>query len=153
MNARTLGGSGGGVRRTSPLGRSAAGFTLIELLIVVAVIGILAAIAYPSYREQITRSRRASGAACLLEAAQFMERYYTTRMTYVGANPVLGCATSIATTYSFPAPGVATATAFTLTAVPEGGHASADTKCGTLGIDQAGVKTVTGTASAASECW
>src|SRR3546814_19429854 len=56
------------------------GFTLIELMIVVAIVAILAAIAYPSYINHITKTRRAAGAGCALEAAKFMERFYTTNL-------------------------------------------------------------------------
>ena len=50
------------------------GFTLIELMIVVAIVAILAAIAYPSYREHVVKSRRATAQSCLLEMAQFEAR-------------------------------------------------------------------------------
>ena len=66
-------------------GRGEAGFTLIELLIVIAIIGILAVIAVSTYQDQIVKSRRAAAAACLQEGAQFMERYYTTNLTYANA--------------------------------------------------------------------
>ncbi len=58
------------------------GFTLIELMIVVAVVGILAAIAYPSYQEQVRKSRRADGAAVLMQNAQFLERFFTENGRY-----------------------------------------------------------------------
>ncbi len=58
------------------------GFTLIELMIAVMIIGILAAVAYPSYQDSINKSRRAEGKSALLKAAQVLERWYTDNNTY-----------------------------------------------------------------------
>jgi type IV pilus assembly protein PilE len=57
--------------------RRHAGFTLIEVMIVVTIVAILAAIAYPSYLESVRKSRRAEARAQLMEAAQFMQRFYS----------------------------------------------------------------------------
>ncbi|WP_051822173.1 type IV pilin protein [Desulfonatronum thiodismutans] len=61
------------------------GFTIIEVLIVVAILGILAAIAIPQVTKYTTNARRADGKTALLAAAQAMERYYTNNYTYVDA--------------------------------------------------------------------
>jgi type IV pilus assembly protein PilE len=64
--------------------KSNTGFTLIELMIVVAVIGILAAIAFPSYTSYVLKGRRAEGRAALLDLMQQQERYMTQRNCYLG---------------------------------------------------------------------
>lgn len=63
------------------------GFTLIELMITVAIIAILAAIAYPSYIEQIRKGRRAECRSGLLQSMQQQERYYTQFSQYVAFKP------------------------------------------------------------------
>lgn len=61
------------------------GFTLIEMMIVVAIIGILAAIAYPSYEEYVKSSRRAEAQSALMGLAAAMERHFTANNSYTGA--------------------------------------------------------------------
>jgi len=61
------------------------GFTLIELMVTVAVIAILAAIAFPSYQDSLRKSRRTDGKNALTQAVANMERYYTENNTYLGA--------------------------------------------------------------------
>lgn len=134
------------------------GFTLIELMIVVAVIAILAAIAYPSYQNHMVNTRRAAAAGCMMEAAQFMERFYTTNLRYdqtrtgaAVALPTTQCRTDLQAFYTFQV--AAAANTYTMQAVPQGQQATRDTKCGTLSVNQAGVKAETGSAASASECW
>lgn len=67
--------------RASPT-RYQAGFTLIELMVTVIIIGIIAAIALPSYQEQVRKTRRVNAQADLLELASFMERSYTESFEY-----------------------------------------------------------------------
>jgi type IV pilus assembly protein PilE len=131
------------------------GFTLIELMIAVLVVAVLMAIAYPSYQTHVVKTRRAAAAACTLELAQFMERYYTTNLTYVNAAvPTMQCRTDLTPHYGMALSNV-TASTYTAQAVPKAGsqQATKDTKCATIGIDQLGVKTKSGTAASAAECW
>lgn len=128
--------------------RRNAGFTLIEIMIVVLIIGVLAAIAYPSYNQHVIKTRRAAAAGCLMEAAQFMERFRTTNMSYAAAgpaNPTLpACSADVTNFYTIGFNGAATATTYSLQAVPTA--IQRDTRCATLRIDQRGTKTLNGAA-------
>jgi type IV pilus assembly protein PilE len=130
-----------------------AGITLIELMTVMAIVGILTAIAVPSYQAYVVRTNRGAAKACLSEYAQFMERYYTTSLTYVGAVPSPGCSTEsgLDQRYTFAAPSPAQRT-YTVTATPIGTQLARDGKCGTLSINQAGDRGATGTGGL-SACW
>ncbi len=124
------------------------GFTLIELMIVVAIIGILAAIAVPSYSEYVIRSKRADAKAALLQIQLTEEKWRANHTTYGTLADTGASDTSPDGHYTIAISGIPTATTYTVTATPK----FTDTKCGVLGINQAGVKTKTGTDSV-ENCW
>ncbi len=138
--------------------RSTAGFTLVELMIVVFIITLLAAIAYPTYMDQVVRVRRDAAKTCLSESAQFMERFYTTNLrfdqTLLGvpvALPPCNSGTDVTNFYTISLTAVGQRN-YTLQAAPKPAQASRDTACGTLGIDNTGTKTKTGT-DTVDYCW
>ncbi|MCW5654101.1 MAG: type IV pilin protein [Hydrogenophaga sp.] len=136
------------------------GFTLVELMIVIAIVGILAAVAYPSYLNYIQKSRRATASGCLMELSQWVERNYTTCLSYnkTGAGcttdltsaqlPNLTCRTDLAGIYAFSFAANPSATAYQLQAVP-GAPQAGDTRCGTLTLNQLGAKG----AASTTGCW
>lgn len=130
------------------------GFTLIELMIVVAVVAILASIAYPSYNDAVRKSRRGQAKADLLEVAQLAERFRTVNGTYSGFTVPSGNANSpnTGTARYTLAVSNATAAGYTLTATPvSGAGQDNDAKCLALTITQSGAKSASG--SDPSVCW
>lgn len=69
-------------------------FTLVELLIVIAIIGILASIAYPSYQDSVRKSRRSDAKGALMGFANAMERHFTARNSYCDAGGGAGTGTN-----------------------------------------------------------
>ena len=140
----------------------AQGFTLVELMIVVVIVAILAAMAYPSYSQHVQRSRRAEAHSALLQAAQFMQRFYAAHNRY---DTELDGSTAVAlpdglqrvpasgtTSYDIALDADALAAgAYTLVATPTGPQTG--DACGSLTLTHTGAQGITGTQATAAECW
>lgn len=127
-------------RTTWSVAKERQGFSLLELMVVVAIVGILAAIAYPSYLDHVNTGRRTDAQRLMLEQVNTLERAYSRQgrypelltlpshphyeLTYQSANP----------------------TEYLLSAIPH----YTDSRCGTLTIDQFGVRTA---ATGDAICW
>ena len=120
------------------------GFTLIELMIAVAVIGILAAIAYPAYTEQIRKARRAQTQATLMNISARQQQMLLDTRSYAATVALLNVAlpTTVTRAYDITLTvGAAVVPTFTATATPVTLSAQASDTCGVLTINQAGTKT------------
>lgn len=154
---------------SKPRGR--AGFTLIELLIVLAILAILAAITLPSYWRYAARAHRAAARAQLLQAAQYMQRFYSANDRYnqdrngtsiwlvmppgLLRSPADGTQLYVLATTGANA-STADTSAFTLVMLPLADQAMARDKCGGFTITQAGAKGLTAappSAALTAECW
>ena len=138
------------------------GFTLIELMVTVVIIGILSAIAYPSYTQYVLRANRAEARAILLESVQFLERNYTTANRYDQTSAGIAITlpylfspkTATTPKYNITAVyGSAPAQTFTLNAIPAG--VMFGDVCGTYTLTDTGIQGqgVSGTTAATAACW
>ena len=130
------------------------GFSLVELMIVVAILSIVTAWGYGSYRDTVIKSRRSEGLGELLMIADKLERYYADQGTYAGAQlgntaNTVHASSSKNGYYNFSIT-TASAIQFTITATPQGGQAD-DSNCGAFTLDSLGSRTASG--SHGEGCW
>lgn len=124
------------------------GFTLIELMIVIAIIGIISAIAFPSYNSYLRKSRRADAKVTLTKMASTQERWYLQKSTYTSDVDNIGGDTSDDGHYTMAITS-ADSDGYEMTAtIIDGGAQSNDTSCQTFTLASTGLKTAT-----SPTCW
>jgi type IV pilus assembly protein PilE len=139
--------------------------TLIELVVVMMIVGILAAVAIPSYRDYVTRSQRSDAKDAVLALATQQEKHYLQCNAYAtaidaatdcAAGELQGAAASKNGWYALATASANTALAFTATATAVNGQNQwKDTECRSFTVNQAGVRSAldAGGADNTAECW
>ena len=130
---------------------------MIELMITVAIVAILASLAYPSYTQYIVRSNRSSAVSFVMNLVSRQEQYNLNARQYTNQLSLLDAATipaEVSNNYNVTvaADNTVAPPVYSITATPTGTQLAKDTECGTLKIDQTGLKTISGT-STVSKCW
>ena len=140
--------------------RKQQGFTLIEVMIVVAIVGILTAIAVPNYAEYVRRGHRADARAGLLQAQQWLERVSTAQGNYPANASDLPAALAwtadASKRYTITyAPAGNPVMTYTLTAAPKNPGGQVGDKCGSYTLTNTGVRgnTNLGTGTTSADCW
>ena len=133
------------------------GFSLIELMITVAIVGVMGAIAYPSYTSYMKKSARADAKVGLVKLANKQERFYLQNNTYTTAFDATGLNTSAVSEegyYNFTISSVDLVNGFILTATAVSTKNQAnDTGCTVMTLSSTGVKTPNGPEPGTKECW
>jgi type IV pilus assembly protein PilE len=149
---------------TPAAGRRQAGFTLIEAMITVVILGILAAMVYPAYRDYVVRTQRDLAKSAILQVLDRQEQFFIDNKTYANTVTALGFAANPFAIDNSGKPVIATAgnrvytiglanvsaTGFTIQAVPQLRQATEDAECGTLSVTNEGIKSASGSGS---RCW
>lgn len=130
--------------------RSNRGFTLIEIMIVIAIVGIVITIGYPSLTEYVKKARRTEIISLLSEQAQILERHYSKHNAYTSVTGL-----SAGNDFYTIDRTVLTDQNFTLTAVRRSGSSMAADKCGDFRITNTGVRSVENATAGvtAKDCW
>lgn len=126
------------------------GFSLIELMIVIALIGILAAIAIPNYQNYLVRSKRTAAEAFMLDVSGLQERYRLDNRTYTNDLDDLGVQAPPEVDDNYTIAITLVAPGYTITATPKGAQLAADVDCGVLTLTSVGAKSASG---GGARCW
>lgn len=134
------------------------GFTLVELMIVMAIIGIITAAAYPSYVSHVQKAKRSDARVALNDVTQRQERFFLLNRAYASTFTALGYANNAPTSpegeYSLTLTNV-TATTYTVNATAVTGRSQvSDGRCRTLSLDQRGTRSaVDSDGTNSTVCW